>query len=93
MGALLCQLYTEQDVRQVTRPALPKFESYQERLVEFVGPRVDYGMLVDVVDGGHDALFQFVADVAKNGAGELGKEALDQIEPRAVRSCEEAACE
>jgi hypothetical protein len=37
------------------------------------------------VHGGHDAILEFLfgpdADVAQNGTGELGKEALDQVEP------------
>ena len=45
-------------------------------------------MSIDVVDGGHDAVLEFVlgcdADMAQDGAGELGEEALDEIEPGAV---------
>ena len=45
-------------------------------------------MLVDVVHGGHDAVLEFLfgsdADVAQDGAGELGEETLDEVEPRAV---------
>ena len=43
---------------------------------------------INVVDGSHDAVLEFLfgshADVAQNGAGELGEETLDQIEPGAV---------
>ena len=46
------------------------------------------GLLVEIVDGGHDAILKFFfggdADLAQDGAGELGEEALDQIEPGAV---------
>jgi len=49
-------------------------------------------MLIDVIDGSHDAFLEFLfgcdADVAKNGAGEFGKETLDQVEPGAVRGRE-----
>ena len=57
-------------------------------LLCLVGLGVDDGMLVDVVHGGHDAVLEFLfggdADVAQDGAGELGEEALDEVEPRAV---------
>ncbi len=53
---------------------------------------MDDGMLVDVVHGGHDAVLEFLfggdADVAQDGAGELGEGALDEVEPRAVLGCE-----
>ena len=43
---------------------------------------------VDAIDGVQDSLAQFLrrgdADVAEHGAGELGEEALDEIEPGAV---------
>jgi hypothetical protein len=46
---------------------------------------MDDGMLVEVVDGGHDAFLEFLlggdGDMAEEGAGELGEEALDKIEP------------
>jgi hypothetical protein len=49
---------------------------------------VDHGISVEVFDGGHDALLEFLfgsdTDMAQDGARELGKEALDQIEPRAM---------
>ena len=49
---------------------------------------MDDRVSIDVIDGGHDALLEFLfggdADVAQDGAGELGEEALDQIEPGAV---------
>jgi len=60
---------------------------------------MDHGISVEVVDGGHDSILEFLlrrdADVAQDGTGELGKEALDQIEPRAVLGRErerETAC-
>src|SRR4029077_9923382 len=55
---------------------------------EPVGPCVDDWASVNVIDGSHDAVLEFLfgshADVAQNGAGELGEETLDQIEPGAV---------
>ena len=46
------------------------------------------GIAIEVVHGGHDAVLEFLfgcdADVAQHGAGELGEEALDEVEPRAV---------
>ena len=52
------------------------------------------GVLVEVVDGGHEAVLEFLfggdPDVTQDRAGELGKEALDEVEPGAVlgRECE-----
>jgi hypothetical protein len=49
---------------------------------------VDDGSLVDVIDGGQDALREFLfgddAYVAQHGARELGEEALDEVQPRAM---------
>ena len=49
---------------------------------------MDDRVLVEVIHGGHDAILEFLlgcdADVTQDGAGELGEEALDQIEPGAV---------
>ena len=49
---------------------------------------MDDGVSVELVHCGDDALLEFLfrcdADVAQDGAGKLGKEALDEIEPRAV---------
>ena len=49
---------------------------------------MDDGMLVDIIHSGHDALLELMfggdADVAQDGASELGEEALDEVEPRAV---------
>src|SRR5271165_616048 len=57
-------------------------------LVEFIGPSMDDGLSVEVVDCGHDALLELLfgcdSDVAQDGAGELGKEPLDEIEPGAM---------
>ena len=43
------------------------------------------GVLIKVVHGLHDSVFEFLfgydADVAQHGAGEFGKEALDKVEP------------
>jgi hypothetical protein len=46
---------------------------------------VNDGILVEVVHGSHDAILEFLfggdTDVAEDGAGELGKKALNEIEP------------
>jgi hypothetical protein len=48
--------------------------------------------LIEVIHGGHETilelLFGFDADVTQHRASELGKKALDEIEPRAVRGRE-----
>jgi hypothetical protein len=53
----------------------------------FVRPRVDDRVLIEVVHS-HDAILEFLfgchTDVAQDGSPELGKETLDEIEPRAV---------
>ncbi len=53
---------------------------------------MDDRMAVDVVDTGHDALLELVLrchpDVAQDRSGELGEEALDEVEPGAVFGCE-----
>jgi hypothetical protein len=45
------------------------------------------GLLVEVIHGGHDAIFEFLfgcdTDMTQDGAGEFGEEALDEIEPGA----------
>ena len=50
------------------------------------------GIAVEIIYGGHEAILEFLlgchADVAQDGAGEFGKEALDEVEPRAVLGCE-----
>jgi hypothetical protein len=42
-------------------------------------------VLVELIHSGHDAILEFVfgrdADVAQEGTGEFGKEALDEVEP------------
>src|ERR1700680_4570270 len=49
---------------------------------------MDDRVAIDVVDTGHDALLELLLrpnpDVAQDRAGELGEEALDEIEPGAV---------
>jgi hypothetical protein len=49
---------------------------------------VDDGVSVDVVDGGQDAVSEFLLgrdpDVAQHGTCELGEEPLDEIEPATV---------
>jgi hypothetical protein len=53
---------------------------------------VNDGALIEVVHGGHDSILEFLfgcdADVAQDGAGECGKEALDEVEPGAVLGSE-----
>ncbi len=48
---------------------------------------MDDGAFVDVVDGGQDALFEFLlggdADMAQHRASKLGEEAFDEVEPGA----------
>ena len=49
---------------------------------------MDHGILVEVFDGSRDALLELLfgsnADMAQDGACKLGKETLDEVEPRAV---------
>jgi len=53
---------------------------------------VNDGVAIEEVDGGHDAIPEFLfgrdADVAQHGAGQLGEEALDEVEPRAMLGSE-----
>jgi len=53
---------------------------------------MDDGMLVDIIHGGEDTVLEFLfgcdADVPQDGAGELGKEAFDQVQPGAVLGSE-----
>ena len=50
------------------------------------------GLLIAVVHGGHDAILEFLlgcdTDLTQDGAGEFGEEALDEVEPGAVRGGE-----
>ena len=54
------------------------------------------GVIVEEVDGGHEALLEFVfggdADVAQDRAGELREEALDEVKPGAMGG-REGECE
>jgi hypothetical protein len=49
-------------------------------------------MAIEFIHGGHDAVLEFLfgrdADVAQHRAGELGEEALDEIEPGTMLGCE-----
>ena len=49
---------------------------------------MDDGVSIEVIHGGHDAVLELLfgcdADVAQDRAGELGEEALDEVEPGAV---------
>ena len=56
-------------------------------------------LVIEVIHGSYDAILEFLfgcdADVAQHGAGELGKETLDEVEPGAMRGREgefEAMC-
>jgi len=53
---------------------------------------VNDGLLIEVIHGGHDAILEFLfgcdTDMAQDGAGEFGEEALDKIEPGAVGGSE-----
>ena len=55
-------------------------------MIEFVRPRVDDRVLIEVVHCSHDAILEFLfgchTDLGQNGSRELG--ALDEIEPLAV---------
>ena len=60
---------------------------------------MDDGIAVEFIHGSHDAILEFLfgcdADVTQDGACELGKESLDEVEPGAVLGSEgefEAAC-
>jgi hypothetical protein len=54
------------------------------RAGKLVGPCVDDGVTIDVLDTGRDALFEFLlrcyADVVQDRAGEFGEEALDEVD-------------
>ena len=60
--------------------------------VEPIGPGVNDRFLIEVIHGGHETILEFLfgfdADVTQHRASELGEEALDEIEPRAVRGRE-----
>jgi hypothetical protein len=49
---------------------------------------VNDGIAVEIMDRSHEAILELLlgcdADVTQDGAGEFGKEALDEIEPGAV---------
>ena len=53
---------------------------------------MDDGIAIEFIHGSHDAILEFLfgcdADVAEHRARELGEEALDEIEPGAVRGRE-----
>src|SRR5213080_2240561 len=61
-------------------------------LFKFVVPSVNDGIAIEELDGGHDAFLEFLfgryADMAQHGASQLGEEALDEVEPRAMRGSE-----
>src|ERR1700720_1479012 len=49
-------------------------------------------MAIEFIHGSHDAVLEFLfgrdADVTQHRAGELGEEALDEIEPGTMLGCE-----
>ena len=53
---------------------------------------MDDWMLVDVIHGSHDAIFELLfgcnTDVAQDGACKLGKEAFNQVQPGAMLGSE-----
>jgi hypothetical protein len=55
-------------------------------------PSVNDGVAIEEVGGGHDAVPELLlgrdADMAQPGAGQLGEEALDEVEPRAMLGSE-----
>src|SRR5579864_1628407 len=60
--------------------------------VEPIGPGVNNRFLIEVIYGGHETILEFLfgfdAHVTQHRTSELGEEALDEIEPRAVRGRE-----
>src|SRR3954470_23229818 len=72
----------------ITRSSFLKFESYSSCVVDLIGPRVNDGVLVEVIHGGHEPILEFLlggnANVAQHRARKFGKEALDEVEPGAV---------
>ena len=75
------------------RSSFLKFESYSSCVVDLVGPRVNDGILVEVIHRGHEPILEFLlgddANVAQHRARKFGKEALDEIEPGAMLGCED----
>src|SRR5262249_13198898 len=61
-------------------------------LVELEGPRWTEWIAVEVSDRGNEALLELLfggdTDVAQDGAGQLGEEAFDEVEPGAVLGSE-----
>jgi hypothetical protein len=53
---------------------------------------MDDRMTIDILDTSHDAFLELLLgrypDVAQDRTGELGEEALDEVEPGAVLGCE-----
>ena len=51
------------------------------------------GVAIEFIHGSHDAVLEFLfgsdADVAQHRAGELGEEALHEIEPGTMLGCED----
>src|SRR3954454_10520895 len=81
-------LITQLSFETATRSSFLKFESYSSCVVDLIGPRVNDGVLVEVIHGGHEPILEFLlggnANVAQHRARKFGKEALDEVEPGAV---------
>jgi hypothetical protein len=58
-------------------------------MVELIGTGVNDGIAPEFIHCGHDAVLELLfgcdPDLAQDRAGEFGEEALDEIEPGAVR--------
>ena len=56
--------------------------------IEFVGPGVDNGLSVEIIEIGEDPGFEFIlgcdANAAQHGSSHLGEEAFHKIEPGPV---------
>jgi hypothetical protein len=50
---------------------------------------MDNGMAIEFIHGSHEAILEFLfgcdTNMAQDRAGELGEEALNEVEPRTVR--------
>jgi hypothetical protein len=89
-GFEICADWVERDARftELGDRIVSKVRIISDGWIEFVRPRVDDRVLIEVVHCSDDAILEFLfgchTDVAQDGSRELGKEALDKIEPRAV---------
>ena len=83
LPAIRCRLRKEQRLEQVRFPGVEATGG----LGKLLGPSVDDGVAVDVLDAGQMrsllAYFEFTL-MCRSRAGELGEEALDEVEPGAM---------